>query len=630
MWLPVLSAALFTPVSPVSVSAADAAWSALPMPQPVGNLVDMAVSPSQDGLIYLLTFDNGHILWRTINDGSTWQRILKTGDLSLSAIDRVAVARDGTLYVAGSSSTGPSCVKSTDTGQTFTVVNLPIAVDSSAGFAAFNNQASFYSSYDGTRSRVWRTANGASFANTIVASVALTIIEPSPNFGNDNTLVAAGGDGNVSISTDRGATFSGLQQSPLTGDHYLAFAGDYASNKYIYAASRTPGAGIWRLKVGEPAWNRIDSGLPAGTIISGLSVSGSGVIYAATANQAGASSGGLVRKTPVNPAWDTARNGLPAGAVLWGLYERGNKLYSLDTANNRIMTYTDTLASPVELLSPQTGTPGLGAFSSGTVGGIDLVWRNPGGAAGFQWQVSDIPDISAVRFEGTITTETVRLKGLDPGVTYFWRVRATSPLLGPWSTLRNFTTALGAPVLQAPGVGAVVLLLQPPFQWQVSSGATTYELMLSTASDFHVLAASTTSINGNVWQPKVALTPMTAYFWKVRAIGVNTFSSWSAVSAFTTAAPATSTAPPITTTSSAPPTTTPPAPTTTAAQLSTTTAPTPAETFSHEQTATQSVAEQPIMDTSLPGLVVVILIGMGGLSLAVVLLIIASERSRRK
>lgn len=547
------------------------------------------------------------------------------------------------LYI-GSSANGPDCLKSTDNGQTFTEFHLPVSIDSTAGFAALNDQSFFFTSFDGSRSRVWRTVNGTTFDSTLISSTPLSILALSPNFATDSTMVAVGADGNVYISTNSGIAFTALQQSPLIGELCLAFSADYSSSKYIYAASTSAGSGIWRMKVGEPAWIRVDAGLPAGTMISGLAVSPSGVIYAASANEVSLSNGGLIRKTATNLAWETVRDSLQAGITLWGLYNRGNKLYSLDTTNNRIVTYTDTLAAPVELMSPPSAAPGIGTFSSGSVGSIDITWRNPGGAPNFQWQVSDIPDMSVVRFEGTTTAETTRLKGLDPGTTYYWHVRATGPLSGPWSAVQSFTTTLGAPLLMTPAVGTTVKILLPPFQWQQTIGAKSYELMLSTASDFHVLTASVTAISGNVWQPLINLLPSTGYFWKVRAIGINTSSPWSAVSTFTTSAPATTTVPPTTTlrpsttppptstapqTTSKPATTQPPTPSSlppVTTQLSFTTSLPTTQTSTPAQTSTQSVASPVINSSTIPGVLVVILIGMGLMSVVVVALILKTRK----
>ncbi|XUX00578.1 MAG: hypothetical protein TUN42_00955 [Dehalogenimonas sp.] len=610
---------LFSPLATQPMSAADSSWSDVPMPQSVGTVVDMAVSPYQDGLIYLLAFNNGHRVWRTFNDGIAWQLIYQTGSAGLSSIDCFTLARNGAFLIAGGSANGPACLKSTDQGQTFTQFTLPVAIDSTAGFGALSEQSFFFTSFDGSRSRVWRTADGSAFESTIITATPLPILEISPGFAIDNTLITAGADGNFYLSTDGGIHFSALQQSPLVGEICLAFSSDYSNSKHVYAASSTAGSGIWRMEIGEPAWTRIDAGLPNGTMISGIELSVGGIIYAASGNQVNTSNGGLVKKTVFNPSWETARYGLQAGSTLWDLQSRGSKFYSLDTANNLIVVYNDTLASPVELLSPQSGSPGIGTFAAGTIGGIDIIWRNPGGATSFQWQVSDSYDMSIIRFEGTTATESTRLKNLDPGTTCYWRVRVATPSLSPWSAVWSFTTALGAPVLTTPAIGSTVQILQPPFQWQPSAGAKSYELMLSPSADFSNLTAFATGIGGNAWQPTSPLIPSTGYFWKVRAIGTNTYSPWSAVSAFTTSAPPTTSAAPTTTVM---PTTTP-APT----QTPTTSAP-PSSTSGQTPAPTQSIAP-PIAASSVPGLLIGILIGMGCLSGFVVSIIIRTRKQPR-
>ncbi|APV43520.1 hypothetical protein Dform_00157 [Dehalogenimonas formicexedens] len=600
------------------LTAADSAWSSLPMPQSVGAVVDLAVPPGQDGLIYLLAFDNGQKLWRSNNDGGAWQLIYQTGGTGLSAIDRFTVSGNGIVLVAGRTGNGPVYLRSADQGQTFTQFTLPAALDSDSGIAALNERVWFFTSFDGNRSRVWRTSDGVVFESTEISATPLSSLKLSPGFAADNTMIAAGADGNFYLSTDGGVHFSALQQSSLVGEICFAFSADYSVSKYIYAASSTAGSGIWRMKVGEPSWTRIDAGLPGGTMISGIEVSSGGIIYVASGNQVGASNGGLVKRSPFNQSWETARDGLQAGTTLWDLRLRGSRVYSLDTANNRLVAYNDTLASPIELLSPQSGAPGIGTFASGGVGGIDLVWRNPGGASAFQWQVSDSYDMSIIRFEGSATAETARLKNLDPGITYYWRARAAAPSISPWSAVWSFTTVLGTPVLTTPAIGATVQILQPPFQWQPVTGAKTYELMLSSSADFNPVTAYAAGIGGNAWQPPSALLPSTGYFWKVRAIGTNTSSPWSAVSAFTTTAPPATTEPPATT----------PAPTTAPATTQAAATSTPPTTSVKTTAPTQSIAP-PVAASTIPGALIGILVGMGCLSGLVVSLVIKTRKQRR-
>ncbi|MEL7563183.1 WD40 repeat domain-containing protein [Dehalogenimonas sp. 4OHTPN] len=560
----------------------------------ISAVVDLAVSPS-DGAVYLLSFNSSgssHDLWRSADLGASWRHLLGTGDYGLGGIERMAVAGDGTIFIAGPTAAGPVLLESKNSGLSFSAAALPQAVDSTAGFAAADAANLFYASLD-SFARVWRRTASGGFESAVAGAAAINAIEISPSFDQDRTLVAGASDGNIFLSTDGGASFGALPRPAISGDIYLAFAPDFSTSRRIYSASRDAGAGIWQLTLGESGWSRIDSGLPSGFMVSGLSVSPAGVIYAASANQVTSSAGGLARKSPDYAAWDSARSGLPAGVTLWGMEMSGDVMFSLDTANSVIVTFTDTLAAPVQLVSPPDKAPGLGIFGTGAVGGIDLTWRNPGGAALYEWQVSDRADMSSPRFSGTSPTESIRLSNLDAGAAYYWRVRVTLPLPGPWSAVRSFTAALGGVTLLAPGPGAGGVAQRPVFQWTQTAAATGYQLVIAADAGFTSSPAEY-SIAGNAWQPVTELGAGMTYFWKVRALGPNTFSAWSGTAAFTTAAAATPSQPP---------------PGTTQEPIVTT---------------------QVIVQTAVPEWVTYAVIGFGGLTVVLLIVVIATVRSRPK
>jgi hypothetical protein len=127
------------------------------------------------------------------------------------------------------------------------------------------------------------------------------------------------------------------------------------------------------------------------------------------------------------------------------------------------------------------------------------------------------------------------------GNTYYWRVRATEPVLSPWSAKWSFATSLGkavvAPELQSPGAGATGVPLRPIFQWSAMAGAERYELLVSAnVSLANPVIAKTgdSAVPATAWQIDVSLDYNTTYYWKVRASGSGSYSAWSAVSAFTT------------------------------------------------------------------------------------------------
>ena len=144
-------------------------------------------------------------------------------------------------------------------------------------------------------------------------------------------------------------------------------------------------------------------------------------------------------------------------------------------------------------------------------------------------------------FEGTNKASSVRLPILEPGTTYYWRVRATEPVLSPWSEKWSFTTSLGqavtAPNLESPEAGASGVAVDPIFQWSAIASADGYELVVSTEVALDnptILKSDSYALPTNAWQCNISLNYNTTYYWKVRAVSADTYSAWSAVSAFTT------------------------------------------------------------------------------------------------
>jgi hypothetical protein len=271
--------------------------------------------------------------------------------------------------------------------------------------------------------------------------------------------------------------------------------------------------------------------------------SADGLLYAASSQAVNnaAKKGGMERS--LNPAhalgatFETVIRGLSDNTTLTGLWVVGNQLWSLDTTQTRLMTYLDTLTGPVALTSPSDKAAGT------ETGNVRLNWTSLKGATKYQWQVDYDNNFSTVPsgFEGNTEGTSVRLPALEMGNTYYWRVRATEPVLSPWSAKWSFATSLGkavvAPELQSPGAGATGVPLQPIFQWSAIAGAERYELLVSAnVSLANPVIAKTgdSAVPATAWQIDVSLDYNTTYYWKVRASGSGSYSAWSAVSAFTT------------------------------------------------------------------------------------------------
>ena len=207
------------------------------------------------------------------------------------------------------------------------------------------------------------------------------------------------------------------------------------------------------------------------------------------------------------------------------------------------MTYSDSLTQPVTLTSPADQAPGVGTLVNDTMRNISLDWETLNGADDYEWQLDYDTDFSTVPdgFEGTTKASSAQLPALDPATTYYWRVRATEPVLSPWSDKWSFTTSLGtealAPKLESPQAGATGVAVKPIFQWSAIAGADSYELVVSTEAALDnptILKTDAYALPTTAWQCNITLNYDTTYYWKVRAISANTCSPWSAVSAFST------------------------------------------------------------------------------------------------
>jgi hypothetical protein len=524
------------------------------------GIIDLAVSPnySQDNTLFLLTWGGEHSLWRTLDAGGRWERVFGSARPDIDTINLVKLSPQygsgsRVIFLAGTGSGGAAIWQSADNGQSFTPRGAPRVIDA---WAVTDNNSLFLGSYNGTNGLIYNMANGEIFYSSGVAvgHQPLKSIVLSPNYETDGTILVGNSQGWVYWSSDNGTSFEGLgQQLPLSGTGVgqvtLAFDPEFGSNKIVYAASDAESTSasqerIFRFIIGKSeAWESIDSTLPVGSMVNQLAASADGLLYAASSQAVNnaAKKGGMERS--LNPAhalgatFETVIRGLSDNTTLTGLWVVGNQLWSLDTTHTRLMTYLDTLTGPVALTSPSDKEAGT------ETGNVRLSWASLKGATKYQWQVDYDNNFSSVPtgFEGYVEATSVRLPTLEMGTTYYWRVRATEPVLSPWSAKWSFATSLGkavvAPALQSPGAGATGMPLRPIFQWSAIAGAEQYELLVSAnVSLANPVIAKTgdSAVPATAWQIDMSLDYNTTYYWKVRASGSGSYSAWSAVSAFTT------------------------------------------------------------------------------------------------
>jgi hypothetical protein len=199
----------------------------------------------------------------------------------------------------------------------------------------------------------------------------------------------------------------------------------------------------------------------------------------------------------------------------------------------------DTLSTTTSASSPAGGATGVGTLADNMVS-VDLTW----GALDadiYEWQVDDDCGFTPPLVASGVTTETlVTVTGLEPDVSYCWRVRATEPYWSRWSSPSQFYTVIGAelvaPELLAPAAGATILETNPTFQWTAIGWADKYQIQVATSSAFGSADMVVNENLGDVqaYQAGKDLAEGT-YFWRVKASSSTSETEWSSTGTFTIA-----------------------------------------------------------------------------------------------
>ena len=514
-------------------------------------ILELAPSPvyDEDGTLFLLTWGGETSLWRSLDSGTNWERVFTTSLPNVDSLNKVALSpqygeNSQLIFLAGTSGGNPALWKSKDNGENFTRRPAPSTIDT---WVIVDDTTFFFGSYDGSHGRLYHTSNsGMSYSEgTEVGDDPLNSIAISPNHAADETILMGNSSGWVYWSDDGGDSFEPLPgdatSAPFTGAVAIAFDPEFADNDTVYAASDTADEGIFRFTIGSSdEWENIDS--PAGGMMKQVVLSEAGVLYATNSDADGGIERCLDPTYSLGPTFETVTQGLDNGATLAKLWLVDNRLWSIDSTNVKLVTLVDSLTQPVTLISPANRAPGAGAVINDVVKDVKLDWRPLSGATSYHWQLDDDTNFSSVLFEDDSESSYVRLPDLEPATTYYWRVRATEPVLSPWSAKWSFTTSLGAevvaPRLLYPEAGASNAPLKPVLQWSAIAGAEGYEIIISTDAALAnptILKMGDYALPGTAWECNVSLSANTTYYWKVRAVNGDTRSEWSAVSAFKTA-----------------------------------------------------------------------------------------------
>ena len=521
---------------------------------------DVAASPGYDvdGMLYMVTGNASSLansLWLTTADRITWDRalyyLLASPQLSFDMVAlpedfptdlSVFVAKSGTTMILRSDLAGAFWLKTIVARAAITAMTVVDADTIYTGDASGN---------------VWRTTNAGTRwykpdESEITGTVTSIVVEP------EGAILVGSSDNRVYICYDESEAYEFERVGPVTGPGatvtLVAFDADYAENNTIYAGNGSDQ--IHRFVIDESTvWDRISP--DTATInLSGLVVMDDGTLYASDTT-ADAGVWRSVNPTELieegGPDFEQMLTDLPTGAVLELLrvVPGGSNILFAVNASNQLIAYTDTLTGKPSLTLPEEESTAGVILEAGDQYGmarVTLVWTKMTGALNYSYQVAYDDEFKSIVASDSIAG-TVDDVVLNPGQTYYWRVRvgavgswAGAPLLSPWSETWSFTTTLGPgaarPVLENPAAGAEGVALQPVLEWSGLIDATKYELMVARDCDWTDLVVDKTGDTalGAVTTyavPAGVLDYDTSYCWKVRALSETTVSPWSDTGSFT-------------------------------------------------------------------------------------------------
>lgn len=209
-----------------------------------------------------------------------------------------------------------------------------------------------------------------------------------------------------------------------------------------------------------------------------------------------------------------------------GVNSSGSGLWS-DTLSFKTLIKVPVLISPVDEVEDVNIEP-------------ELIWGAISGALNYDVQLSTLSSFSTTVLDSSaIADTTLQAALLENSTSYYWRVRANyAEDIGDWSTARLFKTkapAPPAPELLSPENGKENLGLSPILQWANVPDADSYDLQLSTESDFTSgIVTDSSGITSTTLQADT-LSRNTDYFWRIRAVNNSTGNSdWSETRSFST------------------------------------------------------------------------------------------------
>jgi formylglycine-generating enzyme required for sulfatase activity/N-acetylneuraminic acid mutarotase len=195
--------------------------------------------------------------------------------------------------------------------------------------------------------------------------------------------------------------------------------------------------------------------------------------------------------------------------------------------------------SKAPLPSPVLNSPANGATNLNPVR-LQLIWLAVTNATSYRIEVSSDSTFKTVAVEdSTLASPSKTLDSLSRGVKYYWRVRAKNPAgVSVWASPWNFTTVPppipSVPSLVSPASGSANQSRRPTLVWSSVSGATSFQVQVSSTPVFTAIVAVDSSLTDTSKTLDSLLSGGATYFWRVRAKNAAGVSAWTGAWGFTT------------------------------------------------------------------------------------------------
>jgi hypothetical protein len=170
-----------------------------------------------------------------------------------------------------------------------------------------------------------------------------------------------------------------------------------------------------------------------------------------------------------------------------------------------------------------------------------LIWNSVHNAVLYEVVLSNNPNFNNYLIDQIVNDTSYQIPNsvLIPATQYYWKVKSFNSFgASEWSDVFSFTTLVLPPVLApnliSPMNGSINIPLNPTLFWGMVEYATSYTCWVATDANFTSKVFDSTQSALQINIPEGILSPLTQYYWKIRASNSMGIGPWSLTYIFVT------------------------------------------------------------------------------------------------